>query len=633
MDLWVHFFYFNYLYGFLVKLILFAFMLYSNICYASTLSENELLVLSQDAQWNKLLHINGNNYEKSYITSNEFFLSKDKIKTPYKELKSTLKAIFLPVDDNNKHAQCMFPARLMFLKKKIDFSRIGVLPDVKCDEYLNWKKIHKADSISVVFASGYMSNPASMYGHLFIKFNNKNLNELLDKSLNYGAIVPKDENPVAYIIRGVFGGYKAGYSDQQFFRHHHNYGDVERRDMWEYKLSLGKSDLDFLIAHIWELMNQEFDYYFIDENCAFHIAKLLEVVLDLNLISDESRWVIPSSVSKSLIEITHDQIPLVENITYIPSSDSRTYKMVENLTSEEKIISSQLILSDFDFSNSDYANRSLKDKKKIIETLIQFQKSKLSHDSNNEKFNKLKNKLLKERMRLPSGIGSVILDDTNKAAPHLGAKPSKFSLGINLFEDDQPYVNLGFRMAYFDDVSINTSRKKFGNLEMIDLELITDGNDIKVYKLDLIDIKSLYLPSDPFNSKSSEAWAVKAGYGPIRDSCINCGVYFLDGHYGGSYQLNYDSLFYTMLGGRVYVGDKDDVQLSVLSGLISQLNDKTKIKIELQKRAKVNLSGSDKLIFNLELNYQYSKNNEIRLFTNHQLETIIGIKYNHFWDF
>ena len=53
-----------------------------------------------------------------------------------------------------------------------------------------------------------MSNTASMYGHLLLKFSdsdNHKSNNLLDNSLNYGAIVPNDENPLVYVLRGVFG--------------------------------------------------------------------------------------------------------------------------------------------------------------------------------------------------------------------------------------------------------------------------------------------------------------------------------------------------------------------------------------------------------------------------------------------
>jgi hypothetical protein len=54
------------------------------------------------------------------------------------------------------------------------------------------------------------------------------------------------------------------------------YSDLENRDIWEYELNLTPEEIDRLLMHAWELGPIHFDYYFFDENCAYHLLGLLE---------------------------------------------------------------------------------------------------------------------------------------------------------------------------------------------------------------------------------------------------------------------------------------------------------------------------------------------------------------------
>jgi hypothetical protein len=52
----------------------------------------------------------------------------------------------------------------------------------------------------------------------------------------------------------------------------------ESRDLWEYSLDLQKDDIKKLLDHLWELLwMSEFDYYFLDENCSYHLWNWLAV--------------------------------------------------------------------------------------------------------------------------------------------------------------------------------------------------------------------------------------------------------------------------------------------------------------------------------------------------------------------
>ena len=252
-----------------------------------------------------------------------------------------------------------------------------------------------------------------------------------------------------------------GFSDKQFYRHHHNYTDIELRDLWEYKLNLSQFDVNLITNHIWELLGVKFDYYFIDENCAFHIAKLLELVLDEQLIADDSLWVMPSSVIKKLTKHDYHQ-SLVNDIKYIPSNESILHNYFEQLTQNQKYVSQVLIANQFDFSDHQYQQLIIKDKQIVIEVLLQYFGVLHAKDKDNQSLLQSKKKLLKQRFTLPLGKSLTHQNNKENIPPHLGMPPSKVSIGMS--SSDRDYYNtIGFRMNYFDYLSFS-SKNKFTNV-------------------------------------------------------------------------------------------------------------------------------------------------------------------------
>ena len=603
--------------------------------FANTLS---LEKFAQNKQWHKLLTYKVNEKNQSYITSKDFLLSTEKVKTPLNELQATINAFYQALADENStntHAQCRFPARLILIKKHVNLKSFGALPNIDCSTYNQWREDINASSISIVFASGYMGNPASMYGHLFLKINktHETKSNLLNASLNYGAIVPNDENPITYVLRGIFGGYDAGYSDQQFYRHQHNYGNVELRDLWEYKLALTSEDVDLIVAHIWELLGKKFDYFFIDENCAFHIAKLIEVVLDKPLISNDSLWVIPSSVAKGLKQANYYNKPLLEQVRYIPSSESVLHNYYQQLTQNQRDIAEEIIHNNFNFEHAAYQQLSTTDKQVITEALFQYLSVMKQKQPENKLNDKNKKKLMKERFQLPIGKSITPKFSVKKAAPHQSMKPSKFSLGLASVHQQEQYATAGFRMNYFDDLSTGVARQAFANLEMVDVKFIFNDEKIRLLKADLVDINSLYLPAIPWSGSQESAWAVRAGYEQLYNDCLDCGIFFAEGDIGKSMLLSNDSLLYGMLGGKLFSGEEDDINVSAKIGIISSLTDKLKIKLELQKVSDLSFSKASKNYWYSELNYQLAQDWELRLLVEKQRATFFGLKVNYFWDF
>ena len=615
--------------------LLFWFLLvFVNTAFAQS-SLTNIKSIAAHPQWIKLLHYKQPSVLDSYISSSDFFLSDSGRQSPLSELKATISALKLPSGAKPaQHAQCRFPARLLFLQQHLGDDFNNSLHPVICSHYQKWQTDAQISSISVIFASGYISNPASMYGHLFIKLNrSQNNSELLNYSLNYGAIVPDLENPVAYILKGILGGYDAAYSDKQFYLHQHNYGEVELRDMWEYQLALTQDDINLLSAHIWELLQVRFDYYFIDENCAYHIAKLLELVLSEPIIADNSLWVIPSTVASGIASNKYLDDNLLSSVTFIPSRESTLNQYYDFLTNEQQAVASLLIKSEYDFPQADaYQSLAVKQQTQIVEVLFQYQ-SVIEKKFPDSKFTvENKRKLIRERLSQPMGksLDTPLL--SSKTPPHMAMPESRFSMGTLHNNEQNWFLTTGFRLNYFDDLSTNLSQTRFSNLEMLDIELISNDQKTKVLRVDLIDIDSIYTEEIDWTKRNSLAWSVRVGYEQLQNDCFDCGIYFAEGELGKSYLYD-NTIVYGMVGGKTFVGKKDDLAVSAKVGLITEISQDVKLKIEVKKLRGVIHGQSYDTLLNTELNYNFASHWEVRLFAQKAESSTIGLKVHYYWGY
>lgn len=615
------------------------FFLFYISSFSSVANEQSLVEFSQHKQWLKLLHYKDTSSHQSYIASQNFFLSTAVESSSLKELQATIDAFYLPIKENksnDEHALCRFPARLSLIKKEVNLSAYGKLPVIECSQYKAWRQQIKSDSISLIFASGYMSNPASMYGHLLLKFSDGDEhkgNDLLDNSLNYGAIVPNDENPLLYVLRGIFGGYEARFSDQQFFKHKHNYGNIELRDMWEYELALTPEDISLIIEHLWEILPTRLSYYFIDENCAYHFAKLIELVLDEPIISNDSLWALPNSVATAVTKATYNDAALLKDVTFIPSTENILFNYYEQLTFEQKQIAETIIINGFSFTTEEYKALSNVEKKMVVESLFQYINVVKQKDEGYNLLKKSRRNLINERLNLSVGKGIHYSEENENIAPHLARKPSKFSLGLASIEQSKVYTTTGFRMTYFDDLSSSLGVSEFSNLEMVDVEIIADKTKAKILKVDLIDISSLYLPSIPWTNTIASAWSVRAGYEQFNNTCIDCGIYFAEGSFGKSLRIENDALMFAMVGGKAFFGEDDDVIVYAKLGFLTSLSKNLKAKIELNKASNITFSRSYTSSIKLALSYEFSNDWDVRFSLENKEATFMALTLNYYWGF
>jgi hypothetical protein len=509
---------------------------------------NKLNDASQTREWLKLLHF-PSGAERSEIENKSFFLTADGHLNPLKELQATINALSAPITDDNPniHAQCLFPARFLFVKKH-NLQR--ALPKLICDNYLQWLGGSPAESVSIIYADGYLGNPASFYGHILFKVNsgkNEFTSELLNNSLNFGAEVPDNENPVVYILKGLSGGYQAKYTSNHFYRYNINYSEVELRDMWQYELNLSPTKKDLLIAHAWELLSSGYTYYFTNRNCAYHIAKMLELVTEKDLISPIEPFVLPITVFNRLSKASGDTGSLIKTIKRTESRQNRFRRKHAQLNLNQQKIVEKLISKDEYTSRYDRLNEY--EKKQLTDVMIDYYEFRLRQDDSQTELKRRKHRVLLERLKLSSGENPQ-WETTAPTMPHTGQNPSLIRASMQHNSMTGNSSSIQTRPAYFDFLSTDAGHLPFSQLSMADLSLRFTIDEIKLEKFDLLNIETLNISATDLPGDAGLAWKFRAGNerDDLTDSIVT-NEYFMESAIGKAQQYG-NLAVYTMLEAR-----------------------------------------------------------------------------------
>jgi Domain of unknown function (DUF4105) len=514
----------------------------------SLVKQSETLRLAQHPYWLALMHYKpstpGENIQRhSEVTSTEFFLSADGRTNSPAELTATIAALFKPVNVNsNDHAQCRFVARYQWLRKVLNWDGI-TLPLAECKNFNAWQKNGRVESISLIFATGYLSNPASFYGHILLKFNADRKiakSNILDESINFGAIVPENENGLVYVVKGLFGGYDASFSSARFYQQNHMYAENELRDMWEYELALSANEVNQIVQHSWELLSTKFTYYFLDKNCAYSMAELLELVIDQPLLP-KTPWSIPINVFNRMESLTRNGAPLVRNARLIPSRLNSYHAKYAGLNAKQRTLVKSLTDNTLNFDHQDYADLNETEKIGVTNTLIDYFEFRIIEEKNNAPFKKAKQQSLLARAKLASESLTNIQSATNVprvSPPHEGPKPSMIRLSLLNNAQLGPGIELRFRPTYFDLLSLDAGRLADSNVTMFDVKTIYADGRLSLRSLDLVNIETLNIAQTPLTGDGGWAWKVKFGFDSQDLSCSNCMTFNATGGIGKAMQLS-----------------------------------------------------------------------------------------------
>lgn len=511
-------------------------------------------MLAFDPAWLKLVHYEADRSSatgwRSAIHSEAFFLAhREGMTDPRAELAATITAMGEPAGTNlDEHAQCRFPARRSWLATRQGES--ASFRPQPCPKFDGWTRAETVESISIVFATGYLGNPASYYGHTLLKFNfarDGGKTRLQDSSINYGAIQTENDDPATYIVKGVFGGYEGAFSDIQYYYHNHNYGENELRDLWEYRLELPREAVSLIVAHAWEVLGQRYDYFFFRKNCAFRMAEIVQVVEGLDVVPQGLPWTIPQALLQRLAVISHNGRPLVAEIIRHPSRQARFYEDYLNLSPDETKVLQNVVTGNEDLDGQRFEDLSLSSKYSVLDGLIDYYQFVADpKERATGKVDPLYAKALATRYRLPPGARKIHTEDP--ASPDGGRPPSWFQVGWLHGSDFGNAMSLRVRPAYYDALDTGAGHVASSSLAMGDLQLRLDRDRLRVQRLDMVAIESVNPAISGLPGDRGNAWKLRFGAEPLRAGCNDCLVARVQGDMGIGRRVS-DGVFAAVYGG------------------------------------------------------------------------------------
>lgn len=318
-------------------------------------------------EWHVLLHYSpsliGNNLV-SLVDDKAFFLADNGKVSPQDELESTLTQLFHEPEETDKAIACRFPARMAWLVKSLNIDST-TLPQTNCKLLNNWLNNLQADGLSLIFPVSVLNSPASIFGHTFLRFDRKTKKQpdLLAWTVSYAAHA-ESERGISFAFKGLFGGYPGKFSLSPYYVHVKEYSDMESRDIWEYQLNFRPEEIRRLLLHLWEILPTYFDYYFIDENCAYQLLTLLEAARPELKLSQQFYWdAIPSDTIKA---ITH--VPgLLKKTKYRPSNRQIIQARSKTLDHEKRQLAKGVGLGQIETSDSRFTELNIDMQAQVLE--------------------------------------------------------------------------------------------------------------------------------------------------------------------------------------------------------------------------------------------------------------------------
>ncbi len=603
-------------------------------CYSLPLHANsEIQQYIHDLQQqalNKSLHTHpywlalGHYYEKgtenyqSYTDDKNFFLSQEGKSSPKQELLETISHLADTEDLDRKignsdtHARCRFVARYAWLEQQL-MIKLGKFPRVDCQDYNNWRTTINPGRISIIFASHFVNSPSSMYGHTLLRIDppkNADSSEWLSYAVNFGADITSDDTSILYAYKGLTGGYPGKFNLNPYYKKIKEYGSIENRGLWEYELNLTAEEVNSLVAHLWELKDIEFDYFFADENCSFRLLELLEISRpDIDLLKSFQLRAIPTDTIRE-IEIND----LISAKDYRPSQMEKIQYIINSLTHTERDIAILLSENTDNLQHDGYTQLSQTSKKNTLYVAYHYLRYQQRQVVRDKDIAKRSHRLLQEINTLGEKSDVTVPSSIDPIDGHETTLVS-VSHGIH---DSESFIDLEWRMSYHDLLDPSQGYPQGLAISMLSLTgRLWDSGNTTIEDFNLVDIQSI-APRDKFFKPLS--WRAQAGWQRMYSSQGSQLVPQVNGGAGVSFNLQQQTLAYGFITARLEHNQsyKQNNQLAV--GLsVGLLGSAGALNFLLDASTSQLANGTERSSLTLGANYHVD-NNALRLELKHTQE-------------
>lgn len=523
---------------------------------AELVAKSKQLRLAERPEWHKLVHYLPNLLSSGFhglVDSPGFYNAPDGKNNPQSELEATLASFYSEIEESNErqNPQCTFIARYTWLKEQLAFDPQR-LPQRECKRYKAWHATLDPSGLTLVYASAYLNSPSSMYGHPLLRVDAKDQDEhtrLLAYAITFAANT-NETSGLVFAFNGLFGGYPGTFSILPYYLKVREYSNLENRDIWEYSLNLSAEEIDRVLMHAWEMGPVYFQYYFFDENCAYHLLGLLQVARpELDLTSQFRWWAIPTDIVRAIVQ----QPGLVKGIVYRPSRATVVRHRLKGLNEQERELVKNLSVGHI--KPDDNALRALSSDREAA--VLEASQDYVNYRRVTGKVDVadpagLTRELLTARSGLDV-VGQTVEVPTPQFRPDQGHGSSRLTFGAGR-RDGQDFQELTARATYHDIMDDDRGYTRGAQIEFFSLGLRHyDFNTTRVEQFTPVNILSLSPRDDFFQSMS---WKIAAGWQRVFTPDGREPLAFsLDGGAGGSWSnQNNTALWYTFFDSSTRLG-------------------------------------------------------------------------------
>ncbi len=520
---------------------------------AYLVNKAEKLRLYNHKSWHALIHFRPQafryNSSLGEADDDDFYFADDGKKNPQTELNATL-AAFFQADAGDDHPQCKFPARFYWLNSllKFDFKRMS---KVSCPKFDAWFAEFNANSATLVFPASYLNSPSSMFGHTFLRMdppNQTEANRLLAYTMNYAADVSASEGNVSLAYKGIFGGYPGIVILLPYHVKVKEYNDIESRDIWEYKLNLSPEEIAQISRHIWEISEINFDYFFFDENCAYRILALIDIVRpELDIMRNVRYRAIPADTVRELA-----RVDLIESVMYRPSISTQLRNAIHQMSPDQQQFAERIVNGRLAPNSTELNLLPVQQRAQVLDfsfDYLRYRLTELEHQDDIKAVEKLKYDILVSRSATGRQVGfesvpvPAVRDDQGHAT-------RRVTLGFGRLEATN-YVNVTYQPAFHSLTDPPGGYIKGGQIEFFHAELRAYANEkIELETLKMFHITSL-TPRDLFFKPTS--WSARLGWRRRFNQEDRPLVFNLSGAGGNTYEVG-NSLLFALAGLDVDLG-------------------------------------------------------------------------------
>jgi len=581
--------------------------------------------LAGEREWHLLLHYRKNLFG-GYTSEQDdpgFFMSPDGKTDPQAELDATLKQFFSEelVGRSKQPAQCAFIARYHWLRERLQFDD-SRLPKMACERFDRWFNDFEAQSITLIFPSAFLNNPASMFGHTFLRIDQRGQTEqtrILAYTINYAAYVPPDAG-IAYPIRGIFGGYSGYFSTYPYYLKVQEYRDFENRDIWEYRLNFSEDQVRRLLMHSWEMGNASFDYFFFKENCSYHLLALLDYAdPSLHLTDEFLVWTVPADT----VRLIASKPGLVSGIAYRPSRSNVIRRKRESLPGSERELAHRITQDLGELTTPTFAQLGLAKQAFLLDLASDYLRYRVETTDSPPPELKERNRAIltaRSQLRIPYPEFTVV---PFAKQPEVGHKTSRTTVGAG-WRNDDTFEEISVRAGYHDllDPEVGYTPNAQIELASISLRHYNRVDQTRVERATLANVMSLSPIDSVFHAPS---WKINMGMNTIRfGDCQLCSNGVVNGGIGAAVESHWlkREVFFAFAEAEANYSNAYDERHRIgggsTVGMLTDLTDRWKLMATGSYLGYVLGDKSDDIRWFVGSRYTLSQNWALRLDYNHR---------------